>query len=310
MRTRRPLSLLSALVLALAAPVGAAAPANAASTPLAPVPTAPAPVPTEAVSAGSAPTESAHAAADFGAPGPYATAVEVGAVTTLYYPRDIAASGVRHPVIVWGNGTFAFPVVYRELLLHWASHGFIVAAANTPQSNLGISMRAGIDLLTRRDADPGSVFHGRVDLENIGASGHSQGGAASIIVGADPRVDTIVPVQPGPLADIDGVHGPALLLSGQRDSIVFPVLVRAFYNDADHIPAVYGEVRGADHFTVVGDPGPFAAPTTAWFRLHLMGDASAHGEFFGPGCGICTDTGTWSDVRRNALTDGFPAPAA
>lgn len=36
-------------------------------------------------------------------------------------------------------------------------------------------MRAGIDLLTRRNAEPGSIFHNRVDLEHIGASGHSQG---------------------------------------------------------------------------------------------------------------------------------------
>lgn len=289
MRTGRPLVLLTALVLVLSAPVGAAAAA----------PTAPA-----------ATSDAVTASGGHSGPGPYATAVEVGAVTTLYYPRDIADSDRRHPVIVWGNGTFAFPVVYRDLLLHWASHGFVVAAANTPQSNPGISMRAGIDMLTRRDADPGSVFHGRVDLENIGASGHSQGGAASIVVGADPRVDTVVPIQPGPLADIDRVHGPVLLLAGQRDSIVLPALVRAFYHDADHIPAVYGEVRGADHFTVVGDPGPFAAPTTAWFRLHLMGDGAAHGEFFGPDCGICTDIGTWSDVRRNARAADFPAPAA
>ncbi|MFE3148762.1 alpha/beta hydrolase family protein [Streptomyces sp. NPDC059218] len=255
-----------------------------------------------AASTGSPAGSSAEAAAaDYGAPGPYATAVEVGAVTTLYYPRDIATSDRRHPVIVWGNGTFAFPVVYRELLLHWASHGFIVAAANTPQSNLGISMRAGIDLLTRRNADQSSPFHDRVDLEHIGASGHSQGGAAAIVVGADPRIDTILPIQPGPLADIDNVHVPALLLAGQKDSIVFPFLVKAFYNDADHIPAIYGELRGADHLTVVGDPGPFAAPTTAWFKAHLMGDQTARAQFFGADCGICTDSGTWSDVRRNGL---------
>ncbi|WP_371096418.1 alpha/beta hydrolase family protein [Streptomyces sanglieri] len=255
-----------------------------------------------AASTGSPAGSSAEAAAaDYGAPGPYATAVEVGAVTTLYYPRDIATSDRRHPVIVWGNGTFAFPVVYRELLLHWASQGFIVAAANTPQSNLGISMRAGIDLLTRRNADQASPFHDRVDLEHIGASGHSQGGAAAIVVGADPRIDTILPIQPGPLADIDNVHVPALLLAGQKDSIVFPFLVKAFYNDADHIPAIYGELRGADHLTVVGDPGPFAAPTTAWFKAHLMGDQTARAQFFGADCGICTDSGTWSDVRRNGL---------
>ncbi|MFI6477148.1 acetylxylan esterase [Nonomuraea sp. NPDC050663] len=243
----------------------------------------------------------AHAATNYGAAGPYATAVEVGAVNTLYYPRDIARSTRRHPVIVWGNGTFAFPVVYRDLMLQWASHGFIVSAANTPMSNLGISMRAGIDALAARDADPSSVFHGKVDLEHIGASGHSQGGAAAIVVGDDPRVDTILPIQPGPLANIDAVDGPAFLMAGQYDSIVFPALVKSFYNDADHIPAIYGEVRRADHFTVVGDPGPFAAPTTAWFRFQLMGDQEARALFYGPNCGICTDTGTWSDVRRNAL---------
>ncbi|MFE9814425.1 alpha/beta hydrolase family protein [Streptomyces sp. NPDC005773] len=249
----------------------------------------------------------ATATSAFGAPGPYATAVEVGLITTLYYPRDIASSERRHPVIVWGNGTSGIPLVYRDLLLHWASQGFIVAAANTPQSNLGISMRAGIDMLTHRNADPGSIFHNRVDLEHIGASGHSQGGAAAIVVGADPRIDAILPIQPGPLADIDAVHVPALLLAGEKDSIVFPFLVKAFYNAADHIPALYGELRGADHFTIVGDPGPFAAPTTAWFRAQLMGDETARAQFFGPGCGICTDSTTWSDVRRNSLALSIPA---
>jgi predicted dienelactone hydrolase len=244
----------------------------------------------------------ASAAADvWDAPGPYATAVQVGAVNTLYYPRDIASSPGRHPVIVWGNGTGAAPLVYRDLLLYWASHGFIVSAANTPASNLGISMRLGIDALAQADTTPGSVFRGKVDLAHIGASGHSQGGAAAIVVGADPRIDAILPIQPGPLVDIDAVHVPALLLAGQYDSIVLPFLVKAFYNDATHIPAIYGEVRGADHFTVVGDPGPFAAPTTAWFRFQLMGDTAARAEFYGPSCGICVDTATWSDVRRNAL---------
>ncbi|MFJ7270285.1 alpha/beta hydrolase family protein [Streptomyces sp. NPDC099050] len=274
---RRLLVPLTSLLLVLAVPTGAGA--TAAPT-------------TAATSTG---------AAGYGAAGPYAAAVEVGVVTTLYYPRDIATSDRRHPVIVWGNGTFAFPVVYRELLLHWASQGFIVAAANTPQSNLGISMRAGIDLLAQRNTDPGSAFHGRVDLEHIGASGHSQGGAAAIVVGADSRIDTILPIQPGPLADIDDVRVPALLLAGQKDSIVFPFLVKGFYDDADHIPALYGELRGADHFTVVGDPGPFAAPTTAWFKAHLMEDQVSRAQFFGAECGICADSGTWSDIRRNGL---------
>ncbi|MFD2356536.1 hypothetical protein ACFSTC_55700 [Nonomuraea ferruginea] len=161
---------------------------------------------------GTAPASAATT--NWGAPGPYATAVEIGAVNTLYYPPATSPGATaRHPVIVWGNGTGGAPLVYRDLLLQWASHGFIVSAANTPMSNLGISMRAGIDALAQRDADPSSVFHRKVDLTRIGASGHSQGGAAAIVVGADSRVDTILPIQPGPLADIDDVHGPAFLMA-------------------------------------------------------------------------------------------------
>ncbi|WP_329521336.1 poly(ethylene terephthalate) hydrolase family protein [Spirillospora sp. NBC_01491] len=239
-------------------------------------------------------------------PGPYAVAVKVEAVTTFYYPRDIGQSALRHPVIIWGNGSFAFPVVYRDLLIHWASHGFVVAASNSTQADTGLSMRAGIDRLARLDGDAGSPFHGRIDLAHVGASGHSQGAAGAINAAADPRVDAIAPIQPGPLATTSGLHGPALFLAGQRDSIVWPALVRAFYDSAGRVPAVYAELKGADHFTTVGDGGGFRGVTTAWFRFHLMGDEQARGEFFGPSCAVCTGS-AWSDVRRNAEALQIPA---
>nr|WSW71088.1 hypothetical protein OG461_35630 [Streptomyces sp. NBC_00995] len=53
-----------------------------------------------------------------------------------------------------------------------------------------------------------SIFHDRVGLDHIGASGHSQGGAAAIVGGANPRIDTILPIQPGPFAGINAVHVP------------------------------------------------------------------------------------------------------
>ncbi|WP_083894419.1 acetylxylan esterase [Nocardia tenerifensis] len=227
--------------------------------------------------------------------------MDVGAVHTLYYPRDIASSTQRHPLVIWGNGTFAAPVVYRNLLLHWASYGFIVAAANTTQSGSAIAMRAGIDALARANADSGSKFYQHVDLAHIAAAGHSQGGAGAIVAGADARVDTVLAIQPGPLADIREVHGPTFLMAGQADIIVLPPLVQAFYNAATHIPAIYGELRGVGHLTVALDSAPFLAPTTAWLRLQLTDDPAARAVFYGPSCGICTDTATWSDVRRNAL---------
>ena len=36
---------------------------------------------------------------------------------------------------------------------------------------------------------------------------------------------------------------------------------------------------------------------TAWFRLHLMGDESARGLFYGASCGLCGDA-TWTVQRK------------
>ncbi|MFF9066411.1 acetylxylan esterase [Streptomyces sp. NPDC014891] len=247
---------------------------------------------------------------DWGSPGPYEVDVDVEAVHTFYHPRTMGRSGERHPVVVWGNGTGAVPGVYSGLLRHWASQGFIVAAANTPTSNFAISMRAGIDVLERRNADPADKYHGRVDLDHIASAGHSQGGAAAVNAAVDPRVDTAVPIQPGPLTDPDLMDEPVFYLAGQRDLTVWPALVKALYRDTAHAPAVYGEVRGAGHLSSVGDGGDFRAPTTAWLRYWLLGDENARGMFFGPDCGHCADDDTWSGWDRNAEALRIPGPAA
>lgn len=232
-------------------------------------------------------------------PGPHQVAVKKEATTTFYYPSDIAAGAVPYPVIVWGNGTFATPPVYDGLLRHWASHGFIVAAANTAFANSGTQMRAGIDRLTALNGTAGSPFRGRVDLAHVGATGHSQGGAGAINASADKRVTTTVPIQPGPLATTSALHGPTLYLAGQNDTVVRPAWVHGFYAATAQVPAFYAELAGATHFTTVGDGGGFRGITTAWFRYHLAGDQAARPVFYGPGCGICSGS-TWLKVERNA----------
>jgi len=245
----------------------------------------------------------AYAGPGWDKPGPYQVSSRADSVTTFYYPSNIATDSAKHPVIIWGNGTFAFPVIYDGLLKHWASHGFIVAAANTAFSNTGLEMRTGIDTLTKWNGQDGSPFKGKVDLGNIGAAGHSQGGAGAINATLDPRVKTTIPIQPGPLALPSYLHGPTLYLAGQYDVIVFPALVQAFYNNSEHVPAIYAELAGATHFTTIGDGGGFRGITTAWFALQLQNDERARGLFYGPNCGICSGS-TWLNVKRNAKITG------
>ncbi|WP_158888535.1 chlorophyllase/cutinase-like alpha/beta fold protein [Amycolatopsis anabasis] len=243
-------------------------------------------------------------------PGPFPVAVEaLDADHTVYRPATLGQNGLRHPVIVWGNGTFATPPVYDGLLRHWASHGFIVAAANTAWSGSGQEMLAGATALAWENDLEGSPYFRKVDLAHIGASGHSQGGGGTIAAGADPRITTTVPIQPGPQGSVKALRGPMFILAGQRDLIVFPpLLVIPRYRQATQIPAIYGELAGATHGTPTGDGGGYRGATTAWFRFWLMGDQQARGEFFGPACRLCDDP-AWSSFQRNPRAEAIRAPA-
>ena len=233
---------------------------------------------------------------NFGDPGEFPVSVRTDAQHTYYFPTNLGQAGRRHPVILWGNGTFLNPTHYDALLRHWASQGFIVAAANTTNAGSGQQMLAGLDNLTAFDADPASVFHEKVDLARVATTGHSQGGGGAINAAADPRVDVSVPIQPGG-GNLAGLHGPVLFLSGQTDTVISPASVRQKYNASAHLPAAYGELAGADHFQPIVNGNGYRAPVTAWLRWHLMDDEIARDQFIGA-CAYCTSD-IWTTYETN-----------
>lgn len=230
--------------------------------------------------------------------GPFkVTEKQAGPDHTLYYPTELGSDGRRHPVVIWGNGTGATPAAYARLLRHWASHGFIVAAANTKSAGSGADMLAGARWLTTENGKLQSAFFGRVDVSKVAATGHSQGGGGAIAAGADPLVTTTMPIQPGPQGQISALHGPMFILGGGNDSIVVPgLLVGPRYKQATHIKAVYGLLKTATHFEPANDGGRMRGYMTAWLRSQLMDDELAKAEFFGT-CGLCSDS-DWT-VERN-----------
>lgn len=90
--------------------------------------------------------------------GPHGVTVTQGGPDhTLFYPSDLGAGGAQHPVLIWGNGTGASVAEYEVQLRHIASWGFVIAAANTPQSGSGQEMLAGARFLIAEDKRAGSV---------------------------------------------------------------------------------------------------------------------------------------------------------
>ena len=84
------------------------------------------------------------------APGPYAVRHDIEPDPAeqsgyeLFTPADLGPDGTRHPVITWGNGSFARPAEYAPTLRHLASWGFIVVAAGTDQAGTGQEMLAAV----------------------------------------------------------------------------------------------------------------------------------------------------------------------
>lgn len=227
-----------------------------------------------------------------------------GTTHTLFYPSDIATTGRAHPVVVWGNGTGAEVAQYEVFLRHLATWGFVVAAANTGQAGSGSEMLDGARFLVSENSRTGSVFHGRIDTANIAAAGHSQGGGGAIAAGANPMIKATLPVMPGPQGSVPALRGPSLFIAGQYDRIVPSFYVKSRYAWAQNHPAVFAELRGADHFLPGDTRTRMVGVGTAWLRYWLTDDERARTVFFGPAdeAELANDP-AWSEFDRNAKAD-------
>ncbi|UNG18381.1 hypothetical protein MKP10_21815 [Stutzerimonas zhaodongensis] len=137
------------------------------------------------------------AVSNFERSGPYATTSRSeGPNCRVYRPSSLGQNGVRHPVILWGNGTGTGPTAYSGLLSHWASHGFVVAAAETSNAGTGRDMLACLDYLVQEGNRTYGTYVGVLNTGRVGTSGHSQGGGGSIMAGQDDRVSVTAPIQP------------------------------------------------------------------------------------------------------------------
>lgn len=246
------------------------------------------------------------AVSDFSRSGPFATTSgNEGPSCTIYRPRTLGEAGRDHPIILWGNGTGASPSTYSGLLTHWASHGFVVAAARTSNAGSGEEMIDCLDYLSQQNARSSGTYAGNLNLNRVGTSGHSQGGGGSIMAGQDNRVTATAPFQPYTIglghrsSSQSNQNGPMFLMTGGSDTIASPSLNAAPVFNRANVPVFWGELEGASHFVPVGSAGDYRGPATAWFRFHLMGDGNAQSLFYGSNCGLCTDR-DWT-VRRKGI---------
>lgn len=240
-------------------------------------------------------------------PGPYKVAkknIDLGMIEatqksgkfTIYYPDPLEASCL-HPIVAWGNGTGVTDSDFTYDFLHTAaaSHGIVVASASETNSGSGKFHTAGLDYLLKENADPASMFHGKLSTR-AGVSGHSQGGFGANRGAAHPNV--VAAVVEG-ASFVSTMKVSALTLTGTMDLGV---------GAADAVSRAGGPMfvavwEGGDHIStetvlgvLSGDKGTaqFQRLYAAWFRCFLGDDGKACALFEGgapDNCGICKDPG-------------------
>ncbi|HEY2903759.1 MAG TPA: hypothetical protein VGL59_24455 [Polyangia bacterium] len=242
---------------------------------------------------------------DYAAAGPFATMrtnnTGPGNGYDIFRPVELGTNGRKHPIISWNNGTLYAIDLYKDLLDHWASYGFVVIGAHTNTTAGGGVHKAAIDWLVAQNGAAASPFHDVLDVTKIGASGHSQGGGATLAAAANkPGTTGIVaslPLMPLLSFETDtSIIGkqtaPLLLISATMDDRSTMVADQTLA--AINTPFVTAAFKGVHEDAM---NAAMHAPALAWFRFQLMGDENARSFFYPPAtCGLCTDP-AWMTVR-------------
>jgi hypothetical protein len=212
-----------------------------------------------------------------------------GFATDLYYPTNLGA--IKHPVVTWGNGTGGNSTGAAYFLRHLASWGFVVVASQDGYERDGASILAAAHKMVDENSNPASIFFNKLDINHIGAVGHSQGAGGAVRamivstgIAAYPPIVTVIPIElpgqrfcfcpPQDILDTAAVTtGSIFFVDGSADIPVSPPRqapgtpgeqsIQAFY---DAVPASVVKAKAtlllANHNDIGGQPKCLPG---AWF---------------------------------------------
>ena len=96
----------------------------------------------------------------------------------VWYPSKLINGEKKYPVVIFANGTGSTSSTYKKFLNHLSSWGFIAVGNDDKNTRTGASIEETIKFLISENEKTNSDFYSKIDLDNIGIGGHSQGGPA------------------------------------------------------------------------------------------------------------------------------------
>ncbi len=234
----------------------------------------------------------------------------------IYYPADIAEIDGPLPVIVYVNGTGTVASRYPALQKHMASWGFITIATEETNSWYGFSSEMSVRYLEKINEQEElngkeNIFYHKIDINNIGITGQSQGGfgvvnaatnhrhadnyKAAVILSCNAQTNADLQWE----ADATLMNVPTLIMgtTGGLDALIAnPQTLKLLYSqipeDTDKMIALRND---GDHSQSLYYMDGYV---TAWFMYYLQGDRGAAAAFTGETPEIKSNS-FYQDVESN-----------
>lgn len=180
---------------------------------------------------------------------------------TIEAGRDANAAEGPFPVVLFSHGSAGIRQQSSFLTSHLASWGMVVASPDHPSRDLNNRLGGGpeeptdsvddllgtLALLTDQNLD--GPLAGRMDLDAVGAVGHSAGGGTVLAAATDPAIAGYVSMASGILGG-DGSPDlpakPSFFLAGTEDAVVTPERTRAAF-EAVPAPTLLWVIEGVGH---------------------------------------------------------------
>ncbi len=238
----------------------------------------------------------------------------------VWYPKDLETGEKAWPMIMVVNASGTPASSFEPFFPHLASWGFIVVGNEDPQTGNGKTASLSLDFVLNVPAD--SILSGKIDYENMGIIGYSQGGAGAIcaltnyengkhyktIFTGSAAYPTLAKNM-GWEYDASKITVPYFMVAGTGKSDdsgnnpdkgfggVSPLsaLIENYNKVTDSVMKVRGRAVGAEHEQMLMRSDGYM---TAWMLYQLTGDEETRMVFVGENAEILHNA-NWQDVEKN-----------
>lgn len=238
----------------------------------------------------------------------------------VWYPKEMESNAGQWPMVMVVNASGTPASSYEPFFQRLATWGFIVVGNEDPQTGNGQTASITLDYMLSLDS--GSVLYGKIDTENIGIVGYSQGGAGAICAVTNfengSRYKTIftgsaayptLAKNMGWEYDASKIKIPYFMVAGTGKSDdsgtdpetgfggVAPLssLIANYDSISDDIPKVRARAVGAEHEQMLMRSDGYM---TAWMLYYLQGNEEAGTVFLGEDAEILHNS-NWQDVEKD-----------